>query len=180
MFWAPITTGAVSVDTFESFDDGIADSTWENVDFSLSGTPNIVDLGDFVLGSSFLFDTEGSTTLTDTELGGYQADGIFISSDDDGGTGALSSLDLRALGVGDYYLVMGDFNVTFADFAARALGLQGGDFNINLNGGSIAAGTLNAGDLFAVEFSVISAVPEPSSIALIGLVGLGFCMRRRR
>lgn len=187
IFWAPSTTGTVNVDTFESFDDGgdgVADATWENVDFLLDGAVNVVDIGDFTEGSSFVFDTEGSTGITDTELGGFGEFGSLLGNDDDGGTGTLSLFDFDAanggapLGVGEYYLVLGAFNTLYADGSVTTTSTATGDYNINLNGASVDSGTLAAGGLQTLTFSVV-AVPEPASLSLIAIVGLGLCVRRK-
>lgn len=182
VFWAPANIGAVAIETFETFDDGndgVADATWENLEFEMTGTPSIVQLGDFSTGSTFVFDTEGSTTLEDTELGAYDNLGRVIGTDDDGGTDTLSQLDLGVLDEGNYYIVMGAFNTIYDDYSATTTFSDSGDYNINLNGTSVDLGTLNAGDLITLQFSV-SAVPEPSSPLVLLLGWLGLIARRNR
>lgn len=179
LFWAP-AAGPVTVNTVESFDDGgdgVADSSWANIDFAMNGTA-ITDLGAFTLGTSFVFDTEGSDF--DTEIGGYESNGIFIASDDDGGTGTLSSLNLGALGVGTYYISMGGFNMAYADFIAQTTSTATGNFNVNLNGTSVGSGAQLAGGVQNFRFNVVASVPEPGSFGLMALVGMGLMARRRK
>ena len=185
VFFAPATAGAISIDTFESFDDGadgVADATWDNIDFALNGSVNALNLGTFVMGNPFVFDTEGSAF--DTELGGFDSIGNLLGNDDDGGTGTLSLFDFDAangapLAVGDYVLVMGAFNTLYADGSATTTSTTTGNYNINLNGVSVDAGTLEAGGLRTITFTVV-AVPEPSTLSLFAVAGLGLFVRRKR
>ncbi|WP_243472940.1 fibronectin type III domain-containing protein [Winogradskyella sp. MH6] len=63
--------------------------------------------------SEITVDTETSSGI-DTEIALYDVFGNVLGSDDDGGTGSLSSLTLQGLSAGTYYVVAGAFNTTFA------------------------------------------------------------------
>lgn len=63
--------------------------------------------------SEITVDTETSSGI-DTEIALYDAFGNVLGSDDDGGTGSLSSLTFQGLAAGTYYVVAGAFNTTFA------------------------------------------------------------------
>lgn len=110
-------------------------------------------------GGAINLNTEGSLLApdNDTEIGIYDAvTGALIASDDDSGTDALSLLagDLAA---GNYLLAVGAFNTTF--------------------GGGFGA-TSTSANTGLVIVNGISIVPEPTSLAVLGLVGL--VARRRR
>ncbi len=112
------------------------------------------------------FDFDGTTgtvdsfgTSFDTELGLYNASGVLVDSNDDTAPGLQSQIVLDGLAAGTYYLAFGGFNTTFgaADFAATS------------------ASTTNFGD-FVINGI---AVPEPTSLALLGMGGLAMLRRRR-
>ena len=106
-------------------------------------------------GGAVNLTTDGSDF--DTEIGLYDSDGNLIANDDDGGPGLLSRLEFGDLAAGTYYIASGGFNTTFG----------AGLFSVSSN--STAVGTLK-----------INAIPEPTSLAICGLVGLGMLVRRRR
>ena len=115
-------------------------------------------------GGALTIDTEGSSLATsnDTELGLYDSNGVLVDTDDDGGTSLLSLLTFAPgeLTAGEtYYLAAGAFNTTY-----------GGAFNATST--STNTGTL-------VINGVSLAVPEPTSLALLGLGGLAALRRRR-
>lgn len=115
-------------------------------------------------GGALSFDTEGSTLSdNDTELGLYDSLGNLVAIDDDGGTDFLSllSFDDGELAPGTYYLAAGAYNTTFADgFVATT--------------NSTSTGTLVINGLSP------SAVPEPASMAALGLGALALLRRRSR
>ena len=181
VYWAPQTQGAVTVETFEQTDDGnddVADASWSNVDFELEGTPVVIDIGDLNLAMDFVFDTEGSE-ISDSEIAAYNLDGTLIAEDDDAGSGSLSRLDLGSLSAGTYYIVAGDFDLTFANFQATTNGTDTGDLALNLNGENVHIEELSSGEIVVVRFNVV-AVPEPTSTAIFMIVSFSLLLVRTR
>ena len=107
----------------------------------------------------------------DTELGLYNANGDLIANDDDGGQGLLSNLTFGSLpgsdgplAAGNYFLFVGGFNTHFDDgFNVYSSSHQLGEYSISI------ASTAN-----------VAEVPEPTSLALLGLGAAGLCAVRRR
>ena len=109
-------------------------------------------------------DPAGGTFVNDTELGLYDANGLLVTTDDDGAdTGAQgeSQIDLFVgdIPAGTYYLAVGTFNTVFND-------------NFDVTSDSADTGTI-------VVNGISTAVPEPTSLALLGLGGLALIRRRR-
>jgi len=160
------------LESFESFDDGAGvDATWTDVTFTLDSDVTCTNLGSYASGTDFTIDTEGSTF--DTELALYTASGTLIAADDDGGTGLLSLIAAGVLADGDYIILAGGFNSQFVSGFALA-GTSAGDLNLNINGSSVATGTIAAGQLAAYCFNV----PEPSALALLALGAIAAIRRR--
>jgi len=108
----------------------------------------------------FSIDTEGTVFApsNDTELGLFDSNGNLIISDDDGGSGLLSLINSPAgLPGGTYYLALGGFNTTF-------------------DNGFVATGGTNGG---AYVINGLNTVPEPASLAVLGVASMLFARRRR-
>ncbi|MEM1011719.1 MAG: PEP-CTERM sorting domain-containing protein [Planctomycetota bacterium] len=108
-------------------------------------------------GAPGTIDTFGSDF--DTELGLYSDLGALVDTNDDAGGLLQSELDITGLTPGTYYLAVGGFNTEFNggfNAAPDIFGFDGG--NLVING---------------------IAIPEPTSLALIGMGGL-VALRRRR
>ena len=83
----------------------------------------------------------------------------------DGGPGAFSQVSGLGLSAGDYTIVVGAFNTIFTDDIA------------NITAGT---GANSTGD-YALNVSfTANAIPEPTSMGLLALAGLGCMVRRRR
>ena len=111
--------------------------------------------------SSFVISTAGTDLdpSNDTELALYDSSGNVVLTDDDSGT-FLSALVVSGgdIDAGTYFLAAGGFNTTFGpDFQAVST-------------------SVNSGPLVITGLSV---VPEPTSLALLGLGGLAALRRRR-
>ena len=202
----PITaTGATSgaftsqdtwtLEFFDSFDDDVTtvDSITENVTVEFVGatTPGsdvdglfglnlasgsassvgefavggLLDTYDFTLTSAGVFnaftsaDAAGFTGAdADTELFLVDSAGAVLASNDDT-VGLFSDTGNVDLVAGDYSLVVGTFNT-----------IDNGDGTLTAGGGT--------GD-YALS-ATFTAVPEPSSLAILGIFGIGLCSRRRR
>ncbi len=112
--------------------------------------------------------TPGFTGLVngDTEIAIFDGSGNFVvgSDDDDNGPGLYSLKTGLSLAAGNYTLVVGDFSTTWGATLATS------------TYGSAPA----AGYDYGLFMNFTSAVPEPSSLAALGLLGLAFGFRRRR
>ena len=94
----------------------------------------------------------------DTELFLVDSTGAVLASNDDT-VGLFSDTGIVNLAAGDYSLIVGAFNT-----------IDNGDGTFTAGGGT--------GD-YALSAS-FTAVPEPSSLAILGIFGIGLCSRRRR
>lgn len=158
-----------------------AEVTNASLDFNFSVVaPSATHLGN-IAGSPLNFNTEGSviTGGNDTEIAVFGADGRFLGTDDDTGTGNLSSLNLSNLPDGIYYIAVAGFNAAFADgFSAVTTSTATGTTVVNVTNG---IDTLTGGgDLASRQVQWYSVnVPTPGSLAFLGLAAIAGGRRRR-
>ena len=112
---------------------------------------------------SDLPDPSGGTFVNDTEIALYNDFGGLLATDDDGagntGTGESALFfDDGVLQAGTYYLAVGTFDTVFA---------SGYDV------------TTSSTDVGTIQINGLNIVPEPGSLALLGLAGLTLVRRRR-
>jgi hypothetical protein len=172
----------LSVETFAGFDPppGPFTSTFD-ADLNLvtgTGAPaptDFIDLG--AIANEFepiAIDSNGSDF--DTELGLWSNGGLLLDTDDDGGDGLQSLLDVPSgLPAGDYWVGLGEFNTTYEDGFVLNPGDSGGDWILNYNGQS-TSGVLAEG---AGQFFRFTVVPTPGAASLLALGGLAAVRRRR-
>lgn len=130
-------------------------------------------------GTFLDIDTETST-LSDTEIGLYDALGTLLTSDDDDGSGNLSQLTYGltsptrtigtsvggngrdgSLAAGTYYVAAGGFNTTFS------------------NGFTATTTSTNTTDKIVVNLRT-NVVPEPTGLAFLALGATGLLLVRRK
>jgi hypothetical protein len=101
-------------------------------------------------------DTE-TTVGIDTEIGLYDVFGNLLGSNDDGGTGTLSTLTEQGLAAGTYYIAAGGFNTTFgANFAVTSNNTSTGTLVIN-------ASTPNVPDFVNLQFPGTATITSGQS-----------------
>jgi hypothetical protein len=113
---------------------------------------------------TYVFDTLGSTLtastfgdLNDTELGLYSSTGTLLANNDDDGSLNTSKIT-QALTPGTYYVAASAYDTTFAgSWGVTSVGTQTGAIKLN-----------------------IAPLPEPASLAAVGIAGLMTLARRRR
>jgi len=172
---------------YESYNDAGEDSFWDSLSVTFNQyvpptPPQCINLGTL---NSNQIDTLGSGTGgngTDTEIAIYNASGLLLGSNDDHGTGAPNYLFNSLLAPGTlvagqtYYVAVGGYNSTFANFWSATAGTATGDYNLRFDGATVANGTLVSGGM---NWYCFTAVPTPGTAALMGL-GLVAAGRRRR
>ncbi|MBL8049385.1 MAG: PEP-CTERM sorting domain-containing protein [Chthonomonas sp.] len=160
-------------EAFESFNDSGVDANWTDVSFTFAaGT--VTSVGSYAAGA-FVFDTEGSDAF-DSEIALYSSSGTLLGTDDDAGTGNLSSL-AATLGLGSYYLVSGGFNSQFGNGIALPGTAVANVLNTNINGVSVGSSALAARQFHVYSFNV---VPEPGSALALGLGAVALLRRKKK
>jgi hypothetical protein len=194
----PGAGGAWEIEFFDTFDDGAgADSQSTNVEMifeeqtALSDTDGVFSLGNIGIDGSagsvgefalpglfdlytitldeaglFTFFTDEDPngfvgTTVDTEIGIFDAAGNLIAENDDGGNGLYSGIFDLSLAAGDYTLAVAPFlgGASFEDGFVVNPGTGTGDYIINAS---------------------LVAIPEPGTLAFLGIGGLGLLAFRRR
>lgn len=175
MFW--VREGSEYVfEAWEEFDDnpGGADAEWTNVEFRFSGSVAPILTLTVQLNDSLTFDTFGSDF--DTELALFSDIGELIASNDDANGTLQSRIQVGPLGLGTYYLLASGFDAFFQREVAVA-GDGEGALLVNFNGANIV-------DRFHPEFSLsvveVQVVPEPATLAALGIGALALMRRRRK
>lgn len=145
-----------------------------NIVLNSSFTP-IIDLGVVGPAGSYAFDTEGSGF--DTELGIWDANEILLDSDDDGGNGTLSLINID-LAEGVYFLGISEFDSIFEDglvnsgTAFEAGEIETGILNINgALGGTITIGEsagLSETAFFRIEVQGQFTGPPAVDLGVVG------------
>jgi hypothetical protein len=94
----------------------------------------------------------------DSEIALFDSSGVLLGENDDD-IGLYSGLYGLNLTAGTYTVAVGGWDTTFADGFSVTPGATTGDYRLSLS---------------------FTAVPEPSTIGILGLVALGFGAKRRR
>ena len=158
--------------------------------------PTFTDLGVIGPAGSFTFNTDNSifdaasTTQgdVDTELGIWDSAGLLLAADDDGSAapGFWSEITIN-LADGQYWLGSSEFDTIFGDlWVNTGTGFEAGeigDMVLNIDGGfasqieDVSEASFGEAGWWSVT---VSSVPEPTSMAVLGIAGLGLLVRRRR
>ncbi|MES2476398.1 MAG: autotransporter-associated beta strand repeat-containing protein [Verrucomicrobiota bacterium] len=140
---------------------------------AIGNSPGTIDFGASVtLGAASTFNYEVDSTLNLADLGNVSGDLNLNSS-------ALNLIQLGSYELADKFTLFSYSGILTGEFASLTdedtFTAGGGLWRINYD--DTSAG-LNGGS--QSKFVTITAVPEPSSAALLGLVGAAMLLRRRR
>jgi len=150
--------------------------TWSNIDIT-----NFTDLqfsGFFAeanLGGVETFDPTTSLIVEASIDGGGFANVFAIESASAGTNNLAPSVDDNFDGVGDGTLVITD---QFTQYT-RSISGSGSSLDLRVTVAQFDGGTENIG-LDNIEVTGVAAVPEPSSVVLLGLGGVALILRRKK
>lgn len=175
MFW--VREGhQYEFEAWEQVNDNLngADARWTNVEFQFSGSVAPLLTVTAQPTDTLTFDTFGSDF--DTELALFSEDGNLIAANDDAAGTLQSQIQAGSLGIGTYYLLASGFDALFEREIALA-GDGSGNLSINLNGASIVE---RAHPEFTLSIVEVQVVPEPATLAALGIGALALIRRRRK
>lgn len=162
------TVGSISYDIQVSLSGGVTGDYADDFAFNLDGSS--VELLNPVFGRFSASFVAGWSGGVDTEVGlmAFSSENPGIIRLNSGYTQKLGTLTINTIGLapGEYSLSIGDLMA-----GSDAFGDFGGEFLLSEAGGSITS----SGATFT-----ITAIPEPSSFALVLVTMTGFLQRRQR
>lgn len=116
----------------------------------------------------------GSSRNFDTMLFLFGGNGLFITANDDS-AGGLGSFISATLGAGEYLLGISGFSNDALNVSGQEFRFGGTGTLVNWQGGG-SVGSYTIG----INAPTANAVPEPASLALVGLGIFGLAAKRRR
>ncbi|MGB0990855.1 MAG: PEP-CTERM sorting domain-containing protein [Akkermansiaceae bacterium] len=195
-FDGDLTNGPATADSISWVDSTTGNDTWNGTIDATSGTAtSLLDSTGAVTtvnvswsGFNFTYDNYGNNRLGNTKTNGPNGDGFFTSNNNTNvGSVTISGLvdgglyNLSVIGAGDETdVTVGGSTQTMATWNSGTNPDQYVDFlNVVATGGSITY-TVSGANSDATGGFQINAVPEPSSLSLLGLSALSLAFRRKR